>query len=1094
MGYIKPHIVDKIYEASDTKQVLDDYVKLQKKGANFVGKSPFTDEKTGSFTYSPAKGIWKDFSSGKGGNNAVSFLMAKEQVSYVDALEMLAKKFSVTVEYDNSDWAKEHHEQQIKKEDLRPVLESTIRKYEEAFQKLPQSHPAKQEVFEKRGYTQATAEKYRIGYAPKGGSFLYEMVAKVGRLEDAKELGLISEKTAKDKWQNRVIYPLIERKGTSFFAVGLAGRKLDTNKKFPKWLNSKDSLLYKKETYWFGMDKAREQIVKAGEAWLVEGYNDVISWQENGILNTIASCGTAIARKQMRILKKLCDKVVLCFDPDSAGREAMLRYIPEFIRLGFRVQIVELNPAVDPDDFIRFWKNSNIKYSKETVSTPNKREWEDVTPVFSLEDLGTNQDYRDDGFKFMMEEAFKGKDEIEIAQEAKELTQLITFIEDEAMRSIYTDWLQKESKVKKTDLNKWMKAKTEVQEFLRPEQDEFYRIPKVVKEPLEKLRPIIERYQLFQANDQIWVQNEQGPPYGFTSVSNFSIDVIQHMEHEKSPMKLVRIRNIFGHERVFDMISSDLNTLQAFENAVTNHGNFRWKGGRKEHEILKTYLFDRMGTGRKIDVLGWQPEGFWAWNNKVDIPGAGDIMLDENGVFDYQDVSYYVPSANQIYRKNLYKYEAQKKIICKRSQASFQNLCIQIEKVHRTHGILGILFSVASIFQDVVVSNINSFPMLFLYGPASSGKDQLADVCQNFFGNPQTAINLEGGISTAKAQIREFAQISNMISQLSEYKNGDPKLDGMLKGLWDRRGYKRGTLDSHVSSESIPILSSVIMTGNYAPDQEALITRLIWCVMDKTTFTDQEDKNYQVLSDMVKHGISGFTSDFLNHRAFVEENFKNQYRNFKTTLAQRRPEANSRMIQNLSVLGTFYQMFNDKFSFSFNLKKLMEIFEDTIDTMMNKMTSASIINRWWDCWLSSMRGSIGDQLRVRQDFKVEGDKVYFNFTSCYNRIQRQWFSQYKDNAPGKGIMQDALQKDKAWVSKKNSERLAPGRDARSTSVYIVSLNELPIADELMLAVDFQLNESSLFDNPDTNGQISMSQPPATPNKEKNGREPDDLPF
>jgi hypothetical protein len=172
---------------------------------------------------------------------------------------------------------------------------------------------------------------------------------------------------------------------------------------------------------------------------------------------------------------------------------------------------------------------------------------------------------------------------------------------------------------------------------------------------------------------------------------------------------------------------------------------------------------------------------------------------------------------------------------------------------------------------------------------------------------------------------------------------------------------------------------------------------------------------------------------------------------------------------------------------------MMTHFESTIDRQMNKMNSASTINRWWDCFLASMRGTVADQILVGRDFKIDGDKIYFNFTSCYNRIQRQWFSQYRDSAPAKGVMMDSLKKDKSWIDDCKGTRMAPGRDSKSTSAYIVNINEIPIKDEIKFAVDFQLNEHTLFANPD-GGNVNMFDPSATPDGKKNIKEPDELPF
>lgn len=1065
MGYIKPETIDQIFEATDTLKVLEDYAQFKKKGANYFAKSPFTDEQSASFSYSPSKGVWKCFSTGKGGNSAVSFLMEKEGFTYPEALEHLAKKFNVTIQYEDGARAKEVAVLEERRKDLRPVLQSTILQFQKAFEALPDDHDAKKEVFGHRQYTTDIVEKYTIGYAP-GGDFIYKLCAAHGKVDEAHAIGIIDKDKKRDKWVNRVIYPLMERKGTTLFPVGIAGRRLGNDPKYAKWMNSADSELYNKSKFWYGLENAREAIVKTGEAWILEGYNDVIGWQTNGIKNSIASSGTAIATGQVKLLSKLCKKVILCFDADKAGRAAILKHIPMFLRSGYRVQLVSLKDGVDPDDFIRKYK---VASRKSDLSRPS-----------------LNAKYRQDGFGYLMREKFKGKDSVEKISEAKKLAQILKKVDDEGMYILYSDWLKKESGVTAAQIKSWLKIQQEEVKELKPDSDEYYILPKNVTKKLDELRPTIERYQMFVANSQIWVQVGTEPPFSFKSVSNFSIEIIQHMQDEKRPMKLVRVKNIHGNKKIFDMLSSDMNAQQSFENAVTDHGNFRWKGARKEHEMLKTYLFDSMGIGRKIDVLGWQPEGFWCWNNRVKIPGKDYLEVDENGVFDLNDVSYYVPSANQIYRSNLYKYEAQKKIVSVTPQnLSFTNYASQVIKVHRAHGMMGILFSIASIFQDVVVSELGMFPMLFLFGPPSSGKDQLAACCQRFFGTPQTAINLEGNVSTIKAQVREFAQFSNTISQLSEYKPGNPSLDGVLKGLWDRRGYKRGNVDSHVGTESIPILSSVLMTGNFAPEQEAVITRFMWCNMNKESFNEEEDKEYEKLADMTAKGISGFTDIFLNHRETVKNNFKEKFRTFKATLKERHQDVNGRMIENLSVMGTFYQMFQNvpEVSFPFTHNEMMDHFANVIQQQMNKLSSASIINRWWDCFIASMRGTLTDQIRYGRDFNISGDILYFQFTSCFNRVQRQWFSQYKDNSPGKSIMAEALKKEKFWVEEKATHRYTPGRQGRVTSAYAVSLKEISVADEIRYAADFQSHENSMF-------------PPATPQEKLNIEDEDaeDLPF
>lgn len=1073
---IKKEIIDKIYQESDLLKVINSRVQMEKKGANYVGKSPFVDEKTPSFTYSPAKNIYKDFSSGQGGNNGVAFLR-QLGLSWIDAVKEVAEICNIQLEYEEESEKSKAYFEKIERKTERSLLATAIAKaYHKAFLDLPDDHPAKIEIFEKRKYSVETVKKYLIGFAP-GHKFIQEKCSATGRVQDACEIGLLNEKNHNDTYIDRITYPFLNN-STKYPTVGIAGRRISDDKKYAKWLNPKDSVLYEKKNYWYGIAQGANEIAKTGIAWIVEGYNDVISMQINGIPNTLASCGTAIHDNQIKKLYRLCKKVILCADGDSAGIKSMIENVQKFIKNDFRVFVKILDDGLDPDDYTR-------------------------TKEFDPENFA--QDFeadKIDGLKFLLSKLITKEDEIEDAKTAKSLVSMIASVTDEETKNIYAEWIASESKVGKAQINKWLKEEDEQKEVTDLPQPStyLYLLPKVVTTPLKDLIDTIEQYQMFSSDNRIFVLNKSDkPPYTFRQVTNFDIRIIQHMQDEKFPKKLIWMKNVYGREVIYDVMSQDVNTPMSFENMVTNHGKFTWMGDRKAHQVLKMYLFNEMGTGRMIDVLGWQPEGFWAWNNLITIPANPSkkieqktIKVDGNGVFTHDDVSYYIPSANRIYANNMYKFEAQKKFYVKDTKNDFLSYATQMIKVHREHGMMGLLFTISSMFQDVVVNELGFFPMLFCFGPASSGKDQLAECCQSFFGRPQTAINLEGGVSTIKAQVREFAQFSNSISHLSEYKNGDPQLDGVLKGLWDRRGYKRGNIDSHVGTESIPILSSVFLTGNYAPDQEALVTRLIWNIMEKTTFSDQEIKEYEKLADMTKKGVSGLTPIFLNQRHKVIEEFKAKHREFKATLGTRHKDANSRMVTNLAVLGSFYQIFSNVVSFPFTMEEMLTHFESILEKQMNKLDSASLVNRFWECFLASMRvGQKNEQIRFQRDYKIVGNKLYFNFTHVFNRIQRQWYSQYKDNAPAKSLMMNEIKKDRCFSEIVQGTRMSPGRNGKSTSAYVVRLNEISIHEEIISNMHFQAQENKTLQD---HGTESFFDTPATPNEEKNNEKTGDLPF
>lgn len=1048
MPYIKSSFIEDLLNRIDILDVLSDYTQLKKSGANYFGLSPFIKEKTPSFCVSVTKQRFTDYAASKSGN-VVTFLMEHDSLSYTEAIEAIAKKYNMQVEYEEEQFAKKKLEREAKRKALRPVLMSAQRAFINEFNNLPEEHPAKIEVYQKRRYTKEQVAEWGIGYAP-GGKFIYSKVYEVGLVTEAEAIGLINKSKQQDKLWNRVTYPIYDKNG---LLIGFASRDLLGKKNTAKWMNPPESDIYQKADIWFGLNIAKKEIVKKEEAWIVEGYNDVIAWHDHGIDNTIAPCGTQIPDSLITNLKKICGKVVFCFDPDRAGIDAMLKHIPRFLKVGFRVEVLRM-PSCDPDDFFRAYK---IELSKE----PNFFPKEFVT-------------FKEDGFKILMEYILKGSD-VSKAVGARELIEVIATLEDPGLKEIYTKWLQKESGVDRSTLKNWSKEFYEKNIKIENERYNRYELPEGVNVSFKDIQDDVYRYGLFQASNQIWlaIGDEGDRKIYFRSVSNFSVEIVQHMQDEKFPMKLLKIKNIHGLEKIFDVPSEQLNQPSKFDDAVTAHGNFFWDGGRNEFQKLRSYLFDKMGNGRKIDVLGWQPEGFWCWNNLVQVPGEKDIPIDDNGVFIFENVSYYVPSANKIYAQNIYKYDPQKRFKVIKAKQPFEVFVAQMLKVHRDHAISGILFTIASCFQDIVVAKADFFPIMFMYGPGSTGKDQLVKCMQGFFGIPQAAINLEADVSTVKAKIREFSAFVNSMGHLSEYKRGPH--DGTLKGFWDRVGYKRATTESFFSTDNVPITSSTILTGNEYSDAEALLSRFFLNEMTKIVFTDDENKEYQVMNDMIKDGYSSYMYDIINHRKLFEENFKKNFSTYKDILAKRHPEVKSRILSNVAVMGATYHIFKDVLQFPFTFTEMEKHFDSAIELLWRKIASASVLTRFWDLFLASIRGPKHDRLQVRFDYKIEGNSLFFNFTNVYNKIQRQWWTQFKEGAPGKSTIKDQLEKDKAFMQYHlKGIRMDTGAFAKNSSAHEFNIRELELKDEFVMATEYQLNEGTIWDG----------QSPATPKSHK----------
>lgn len=1041
MPYIKNEIIDKIYECDLCEAIgrlyLDPSYKILSNGTA-KGLSPFVNERTPSFVVSNVKMIWKDFASGRAGKSVIDFIQAYKNLDFPEAVKLACEVLNIPIEYEKETEAQKAKRQE--KKSLLEILQDVKKNYLENFPKL--SHA--QKYMQERGFSEEILSDFEIGYALAG---MYEVLKERGQVSEGVALGVLKAYQNGgyyDFFKGRIIFPISDKHG---HCVGFGGRVMPSEAKegTPKYLNSPESEVFHKSELLYGFHLARNSMAQRGEVYLVEGYTDVMRMHQIGLRNCVATLGTALSAQHLAEIKKLCKKLIIFRDSDKAGETAAYRDMGLALEAGLFVERV-----VFPSE------------SKEDPDSIGQREG----AVALIE--GARCDAVLHYLQGAYEEALvraetKGKKVILMPEDKKRLSDLalalIGKIPDVVTRDAYMEQVKARFGIKVAIEKPKEKPKEEVQSLseilnsLRGDIDplEDYQFPKEVEDPSVYKNEILE-YGVFQHANRIYCNTGSA----FYDVSNFSIEIIQHMQDEQFPMKLIRICNVHGVEKIFDVLSEKINTLNSFKNVVTSYGNFSFSGSAAQHERLLRYLFDRMGTGRKIDVLGWQAEGFWVWNNKIVIPGLREEAINSEGLFKYQQDSYYIPSANKNFEKNMYKYGAQKKFRSIPTEVSLPQYLKQLYKVHRGHAITGILFGIGSLFQDIVVSCTGFFPILFYFGPASTGKDNICEAIQSFVGQPQTAIQLEGSASTIKAQIREFAQFSNGISQLSEYKRGNPQVDGIIKGLWDRRGYKRGSIESRVAVDEVPIISSTLLTGNDSPDAEALITRLIWEEMKVQEFSEEAKAAYNKLKDMCRRGVSGISDWLLHKRAVFQEHFLEVYREKKRLLSEREAIKGVpvRMIDNLAVLYAVYGIFEREGIFPFWQEDMERHFDSLIENQRRKIESDSVYQRFWDCFMVCMRLTQGERLQVDTNLRAEGGRIYFNFSTAYSIVQRQWFVQYREQAPGKSEMRRQLREDSSYMGEEKSIRINTNINS-PTSAMVIDIGKLRIREELLAEIEVQ---------------------------------------
>lgn len=347
---IKKETIDAIFEAARVEEVIGDFVQLKKAGSNYKGLSPFVNEKSPSFMVSPAKQIWKDFSSGKGGN-AISFIMEHEHFSYPEALRYLANKYQIEIEEtEQTDLEKQALNE---RESLFVVSEFAKKYFHDMLLKTDEGLAIGHSYFKERGFTEETIKKFQLGYSPdQWDAFTNEALAKGYKLEFLEKTGLTIVKDDKkfDRFKGRVMFPIESMSGR---VLGFGGRILTNDKKAAKYLNSPESDIYHKSKVLYGIFHAKHEIASKDNCYLVEGYTDVIQMYQAGIKNVVASSGTALTPDQIRLINRLTKNITVLFDGDAAGMRASLRGIDLILEAGMNVRVCTFPDGDDPDSFAR---------------------------------------------------------------------------------------------------------------------------------------------------------------------------------------------------------------------------------------------------------------------------------------------------------------------------------------------------------------------------------------------------------------------------------------------------------------------------------------------------------------------------------------------------------------------------------------------------------------------------------------------------------------------------------------------------------------------------------------------------------------------
>ncbi|MCO6501176.1 MAG: DNA primase [Vicingus serpentipes] len=408
---IPKQTIDEIFEAAIIEDVVGEFVPLKKRGANFLGNCPFHNEKTPSFTVSPAKGIYKCFGCGKAGNS-VNFIMEHEHYSYPEALKFLADKYNIEIEEEE-----QTDEQKVaanERESLYIVSNYAANYFKKQLHDSDEGKAIGLSYFIERGFREDTIEKFQLGYSPDEWTAFTDAAEKEGHnLSYLEKTGLTIVKGDKkfDRFKGRVMFPIHNLSGR---VLGFGGRILKSDEKAAKYLNSPESEIYHKSKVLYGIYYAKKAITQEDNCYLVEGYTDVISLYQSGVENVVSSSGTSLTEGQIRLIKRFTPNITILYDGDAAGLKASFRGIDMILQEGMNVRVVLFPEGEDPDSYAK-------KHTTE-----------------ELKEYITNHAEDFIRFKTSVLIGEVGDDPIKRAGLIKDIVSSIAVIPDQIKRSVYT--------------------------------------------------------------------------------------------------------------------------------------------------------------------------------------------------------------------------------------------------------------------------------------------------------------------------------------------------------------------------------------------------------------------------------------------------------------------------------------------------------------------------------------------------------------------------------------------------------------------------------------------------------------------------------
>lgn len=902
--------IEQIIYSSPIVEVVEKHgVTLKRSGSVMKGCCPFHNEKTPSFIVWPNTGRWKCFGCNESGD-VISFVMKKNNMSYIEAVKALATDAGVQIEeHKASEKEQKDYEQKQRQYAL----------YEHAamfFQTRLNKGGAPLEYARSR-WADTTIDSFRIGFAPNAWHELYDYLKGLHFMDsEILSAGLIRENSKGgyyDYYRNRIMFPVFNRVNR---IIGFSGRDISGKTDTAKYLNSPDSTTYRKGRELFGFNFAVQAIRKYDVCIVVEGNPDVVKMHQLGVNNVVAACGTALTKEQVEAIAKYTRNICLLYDNDTAGRNATARNADMITKMGLTALILSIpdmedGSKQDPDtyftskvQFANFYNQCKINY---LVSLARGK----------ADNCVNDPDYKSKTIKEICSMIFN--------RPSNEQAALIEELSSEIpTKSLWNKTLKElHCEAKENDKEKAAKERT-------AKQNETYT-----------------KYGFYEKDHCYWFHNPKGD--GMFEGSNFIMEPLFHIESTINAKRLYRMTNTYNITRVVEFPQKDLISLSAFKLRCESLGNFLFNGGEYGLAKIKSYLYEKTQTCKEVTQMGWQRQGFFAWANGIYANGEFQEITDD-GICVHDGENYYIPALSSFYRSDDSLYMFERKFLHKPGEISLYKWLDMFCNVYKGNAIVGFSFYVATLFRDIIVSQFRFFPILNIFGVKGSGKSEMAVSMTKLFGDLPVGMNMTN--STIAAMADHVAQTRNALCHIDEYKNSIEydKVE-FLKGLWDGTGRNRMNMDKDKKKEMTAVDCGIVLTGQEMPKADiALFSRVIFTAFAKSKFSDQEKQRFNELKAVEKKGLTHITNEIISHRREFAEKYHSNYEAAGKDLEQwiEKNGIEDRIWRNWLVLIAALRSIKNLVTLPFSYEKAVEQMSAMIVNQNKETLKDNEVNTFWE--------------------------------------------------------------------------------------------------------------------------------------------------